>query len=348
MYFVVFFGLISTAIPSHSFAIMKYFFYMIVVALCSCGAGKPKGFIERLDTSLDAIIESNATVEVIADGFNWCEGPLWIEAQQMLLFSDVPENKIYKWTDEKGKELYLQPSGFTGNTQRGGETGSNGLLLGSNGQLILCQHGNRQIAVMDAPLASPLPQFRTLAATYDNKKFNSPNDLVQRSNGDVIFTDPPYGLEKNMDDPLKEIPFQGVYLVKPSGKVILISDSISRPNGLALTPDEKTLFVANSDPDKPVWYTFQMLENDSVSKPTIFYNALSESKSAQGLPDGMKIDSNGNIFATGPGGVFIFNKAGKLLGKIRFDGLTSNCAFSADEKTLFITADDYLLRVKMR
>jgi gluconolactonase len=266
----------------------------------------------------------------------------------MLLFSDVPTNKVYKWTESKGAELYLTPSGYTGKTARGGEMGSNGLTLSKDNKLTLCQHGNRQLAWMDAPLSDPKPVFRTIINNYQSKKFNSPNDLVYRSNGDLFFTDPPYGLEKNMDDPLKEMPFQGVYCVKPSGEIKLLIDSITRPNGIALTPDQKTLIIANSDSTKAYWYAFDLDANDSLIHPRIFYNAEEARLKEKGNPDGMKIDKNGTVFATGPGGVWIFDQNAKVLGRIRIPGAVSNCAFSPDEKTLYITADMFVLRLKMR
>ncbi|MEO5594170.1 MAG: SMP-30/gluconolactonase/LRE family protein [Chitinophagaceae bacterium] len=306
------------------------------------------GHIEKIDPALNAIIDNNAKVEIIADGFDWCEGPLWIEQYNMLLFSDVPQNIIYKWTEKKGKEVYLTPSGYTGTIPRGGEKGSNGLALGKNGKLIICMDGDRRIAEMNASPANPQPVFTTLSDNYNGKKFNSPNDMVYNSKGDLFFTDPPYGLEKNMDDPLKEIPFQGVYKIKKTGGLVLLTDSITRPNGIAITPDQKTLIIANSDPAKPYWYAYDFGAGDKLIKPRIFYDASAAAKSEEGMPDGLKIDKKGNVFATGPGGVWIFAKTGKLLGKIKFDGLTSNCSLSADEKTIYITADMYVLKVKMR
>jgi gluconolactonase len=323
----------------------------IMSILLSCNNNnhyKTIGTVERIDSSLNSIISENAKAEIIAEGFNWSEGPLWIEDQKMLLFSDVPENTIYKWTEEKGKEVYLKPSGYTGNTPRGGEMGSNGLVLNKEGKLVLCQHGNRQMAWMNADLTNPKPLFKTIADTYLSKKFNSPNDAVYKSNGDLFFTDPPYGLEKNVNDSLKEIPFQGVYKVSSGGEVKLLTDSITRPNGIAFMPGEKTLIIANSDPDKKVWYAFDLDAHDSLINPRIFYNAQSIPATEKGLPDGMKIDKNGNVFASGPGGVWIFNKDAKLLGKIKLPDASSNCALSPDEKTLYITNDMYVLRVRMR
>ena len=263
----------------------------------------------------------------------------------MLLYSDIPPNKIFKWTEAKGKELYLTPSGYTGTVARGGEPGSNGLILNKEGKLVLCQHGDRRMALMDAELKAPAPKFISLADNYMGKKLNSPNDAVYRSNGDLFFTDPPYGLA---NDSLKEIPFQGVYKAT-SGQVSLLTDSLTRPNGIAFMNNEKTLIVANSDPDKAYWYLFDIAANDSLMNKRIMYDATAMSKSGEkGLPDGLKVDKQGNIFATGPGGVFIFNASGKLIGKCKIPEACSNVALADDDKTLYITADMYVLRVKMR
>jgi gluconolactonase len=201
--------------------------------------------------------------------------------------------------------------------------------------------------MMDAPLNDPQPKFISVADNYQGKKLNSPNDAVYNSKGDLFFTDPPYGLPKQAEDPTKETPFNGVYRLT-NGKVTLITDSITRPNGIALFPDEKTLIVANSDEKKPIWYTFELQDNGTVTNAKIFYDATEVSKTDKGLSDGLKIDKQGNVFATGPGGVWIFNREGKVLGKIKIPELTSNCALTPDEKTLFITADMYVLRVRLR
>lgn len=315
---------------------------------CKNDNNKSMGSFEKIHPDLKEIIGSDAKIEIIAEGFDWSEGPLWIEESKMLLFSDIPENSIFKWTAEKGKELYLKPSGYTGTVSRGGETGSNALLLNKNGQLVLCQHGDRRMAFMNAPLHQPKPNFVTIADNYQGKKFDSPNDAVYRSNGDLFFTDPPYGLEKNADDVLKEALYQGVYKVSQSGEVKLLTDSITRPNGIAFFPGEKSLIIANSDPLKPVWYRYDLDENDSLVNGKIFYDGMAASKTDKGMPDGLKIDSKGNVYATGPGGVWIFNQAGEVLGKIRIDSLASNCALTDDEKTLYVTADMYVLMVVLR
>jgi gluconolactonase len=330
---------------------MKYFIactLLVVSFSCTQKENKSIGTIERIDPAFDALVKSDARVEIIAEGFDWCEGPLWIEEQKMLLFSDVPINTIYKWTEEKGKEVYLTPSGRTGSMPYSKEPGSNGLTLNREGKLVLCQHGDRKVALMDAPIAAPEPKFISLADNFEGKKLNSPNDAVINRKGDLFFTDPPYGLPlQSEEDSTKETPFQGVYKVS-NGNLKLITDSLTRPNGIALFPGEKTLLVANSDPEKAIWYAFDLLENDSVANARIFYDATANTKTENGSPDGLKIDKQGNVFATGPGGVWIFNKEGKLLGKIKIPEATSNCAFSPDEKILFITADMYVLRIRLR
>jgi gluconolactonase len=323
-------------------------FLMLFISCQSKQENKTIGNVERIDAALDAIISPGAKAEVIAEGFNWSEGPLWIEKTNTLIFSDVPENKIYKWTESKGMALYLTPSGYTDTIKRGGEMGSNGLLLNNEGKLVLCQDGNRQMASMDAALDEPLPKFITIASNYNGKRFSSPNDAVYNKDGELFFTDPPYGLETKSDnDPKKEIPFNGVYKVRKDGKVILLVDSIPRPNGIAFLPGEKKLLIACSDGRKPNWYVYDV-NGDSLSNGKIFYSAAGSPKEAKGGPDGMKVDKHGNVFASGPGGIWIFNKDAKLLGKLHLTEQASNCALSTDEKTLYITNDMYVLKFKMR
>lgn len=335
---------------------MKYLFvitFLVIMIACNNEQQQEKkenkttGTIERSDPALDAIISPDAKAEIIAEGFDWSEGPVWVESHEMLLFSDVPRDTVFKWTEEKGKEVYLTPSGYTDTIKRGGEMGSNGLTLDPDGNLVLCQHGNRQMARMNAPLDNPKPDYITIAGKYDGKRFSSPNDAVYNSSGELFFTDPPYGLEKQADDPKKETPWNGVYKVKKDGSVILLVDSITRPNGIAFFPGEKRLLVASSDPAKPNWYVFDV-NGDSLTNGRIFYSTAGYDKSLKGLPDGLKIDRNGNVFASGPGGFYFFNSDGKLLGKLKLDNAAANCAFSADQKTLYITNDMYLLRLKMR
>src|SRR5690606_24857856 len=203
-------------------------------------------------------------------------------------------------------------------------------------------------AKMAAPLDAPKAEFVTLADNYRGKKFNSPNDAVFKSNGDLYFTDPPYGLEKNINDPLKESPYQGVYKVSGTGEVTLLLDSLTRPNGIALLPNEKTIIIANSDPGKPYWYAYDLDTEGIPVSGRIFYDATAASKTAPGMPDGLKVDRKGNVFATGPGGVWIFSRQGKALGRIKINQLASNCALANQDKTLFITADNYLLKLDLK
>lgn len=304
--------------------------------------------IERMSPELDAIISTSAKVEIVAEGFEWVEGPVWIEDQKMLLFSDVFKNRIYKWTAAKGKELYLEPTGYTQATPRGEELGSNGLAVNRKGQLILCQHGDRRIAIMNAPLDHPQPVFTTLANQYDGKRFNSPNDLAIKSNGDIYFTDPPYGLERGVEDPAKELPYQGVYKISKEGTVTLLIDSLTRPNGIAFFPGEKSLLIANSDAKKPYWYIYDLDKKGGLINGRIFFDGSKAFQKKNRSPDGIKIDKKGHVFAPGPGGVWIYNKKGMVLGRIKTTVITSNCAFSADYKTLFITADNYVLKVALK
>lgn len=333
---------------------MKKVLLILFIALAiACGSKKETQqtsitvSVEKLDPALDAIVGNQLTVSVIASGYEWTEGPLWLEGDKKLLFSDVPTNTIYQWTEEKGASIYLTPSGYTGEAPRGGEPGSNGLTLDDEGNLLLCQHGDRRIAMMNTSLAEPASDFTTISDTYNGKRFNSPNDLVFR-NYDIYFTDPAYGLEKQMDDPKKELPFQGVYRIPAEGQVQLMIDSLTRPNGIGFSPDGKKMYVANSDSEKALWYEYSINDSLKITSGKILWNATEQAKTEKGLPDGLKVDGQGNIFATGPGGIWIFSGDGKLLGKIKLEEATSNCALTADGKTLFVTNDMLVLKIKLR
>ncbi len=305
------------------------------------------GSIQRLSPELDQIIPEEAQIEILADGFTWSEGPLWVEEQGILLFSDVPENKIYQWNEAEGLQVFLEPSGYTGTTARGGEPGSNGLILDAEGNLILCQHGDRRVALWEGDWRNPQPEFTTIVAAYEGKQFNSPNDVVMSSKGEFYFTDPPYGLEKQMDDPKKELDFQGVYHFSKTGEIHLITKELSRPNGIALSPDEQKLYVANSDPERALWMVYDLDEKGLAKSSEVLYDATEKVKDAPGLPDGMKVDRQGHLFATGPGGVWIFNAQGEHLGTIQTGVPTANCALDEKNKILYMTADNYLMRVKL-
>jgi len=304
-------------------------------------------YIERIDTRLDEIIPKSSKVEIVADGFDWIEGPLWIEGIG-LLFSDIPVNKVYQWNEKEGVSTYLSPAGYTGNTQRGGELGSNALLLDQENNLLLCQHGDRRIAKMISILDDPKAEYKTVIDNYMGKRLNSPNDACINKDGVIYFTDPPYGLENRMEDPLKELSFQGVYSYsQDGGSLQLLTDELSRPNGIAFTPDEKILYVANSDPKNAIWMAYDVNTDGSIKDGKVFYDATSFVDKEAGLPDGLKVMSNGIIFATGPGGVWIFDPSGKVLGKIKTGQATSNCAFGNEGKVLYITADMFVMKIDL-
>ncbi len=307
------------------------------------------GTIERLDPAIDSLIRPDAVIEVLAEGFQWAEGPLWIERGGYVLFSDVPANRIYRWKEGEDLDVWLEPSGYTGDAPRGGEPGSNGLLLDAAGGLVLCQHGDRRIARMEAPLTAPGPAFTTLADAYDGMRFSSPNDAAIDRDGALYFTDPPYGLPEGPGDPTQETPFNGVYRLGPGGEVTLLTDQLSLPNGIALSPDGKTLYVSNSDPERAIWMAYDLLPSGAVDSGRVFFDATDLVGDANpGLPDGLKVDAAGNLFATGPGGVFVFSPAGRHLGTIRTTVATANAAFDRDGATLYLTASATLLRVRLR
>lgn len=309
----------------------------------------PTPRIERLDPALDKLIAPDAKIETLAEGYDWSEGPVWVkEDGGYLLFSDVPQNVVYKWKEGAGAQPYLKPSGYTGTEPRGGEMGSNGLTLDANGRLVLCQHGDRRVARMEAPLSSPQPKFSTLADRYDGKRFNSPNDVVFHSNGDMYFTDPPYGMPKQFEDPGREIPFQGVFRRGRDGAVTLLTREMTRPNGLAFSPDERLLYVAQSDSTAAIWRVFDVKPDGTFGASRVLFDSTAMTKTLKGLPDGLKIDTEGNLFATGPGGVLVISPQGKHLGTIFTGQATANCAFGDDGRTLYITADMYLMRVRLK
>ena len=299
------------------------------------------GEIERLDPRIDKLLVPLMNIKKLARGFEWAEGPVWSKRGDYLLFSDIPNNVVFKWDPERGTSVWLNESGYTSDRLRGGEMGSNGLTFNEDGRLILCQHGNRQVALLE-----PDGTFTPVARYHKLRRFNSPNDLVFKSNGDLYFTDPPYGLEKGNDDPAKELAFNGVYRVTPEGKVTLLISDLSYPNGIAFSPTEQTLYIAVSDPKNPVIMAYNVEDDGTLSHGGVFFDASHLAEKDKGLPDGLKVDQDGNLWATGPGGVLVISPEGTHLGTIRTGRLTANCAFGGDDgSTLYITADDHLLRV---
>ncbi|NMC20392.1 MAG: SMP-30/gluconolactonase/LRE family protein [Thermogutta sp.] len=299
--------------------------------------------LEAADPEFHELIPRDAEVEVLAEGFEWSEGPVWWPHGERLLFSDVPRNTVFQWQEGKGIDVFLKPSGYTSLRTRGGESGSNGLAVDAEGRLVLCQHGDRRVAVWSEGC------FRTLADRYQGKPLNSPNDLVIRSNGDIYFTDPPYGMTPEAAQAEDALGFCGVYRISRDGELTLLTDRMTRPNGIGFSPDEKTLYVGQSDPAHPIWMAFPVRDDGTLGEGKIFFDASvwKESK-LPGSPDGLKVDSAGNVFATGPGGVNVFRSDGRFLGRIRLSVPASNCAFGNDGSVLYITADMYLLRVRTK
>jgi len=301
------------------------------------------GKIVRLDSRVDHLVPNDAAVEKLADGFAWVEGPAWSRKGGYLLFSDIPNNSVFKWQKEAGVSLFLKSSGYTGTVPfEGREPGSNGLTFDSIGRLVLCEHGDRRIARLEKDGTKT-----TLADRYQGKRLNSPNDLVFKSNGDLYFTDPPFGLPKAFDDPHKELDFQGVYRLSSSGKLTLLTKDIRAPNGIAFSPDEKTLYVTDVDPNRPAWLAYDVKEDGTITNGRVFFDATAWKKSNYGGPDGLTVDREGNLFAARPGGINVFAPDGTLLGSIETGVPTSNVAWGNDGSVLYITADTAIYRIAL-
>ncbi len=297
--------------------------------------------IEKLDDALDSLIDTDVEIEQLSSGHKWTEGPVWNKQQKMLLFCDIPNNEINRF-DAASKEVsvYMKPSGYDGiENEFGKEPGTNGLIYGLDGRLIACDHGNRRLYRLYEDGSKS-----TLIDRFEGKRFNSPNDLVMDKEGNIFFTDPPYGM---LDESVREIEWHGVYRLATSGVVTLLTKEFSRPNGIGLSPDQKTLYVAQSDKKAPIYKSFPLNEDGTIGEGKLLYDAAPLTKDP-GMPDGMAIDTNGNLWATGPGGVLIISPEGKLLGRILMGQKTANCAFGDDGSTLYITSSGYVCRVKTK
>ena len=304
----------------------------------------PTPTIVKLSQALDALIAENATFEKLGEGFKWTEGPVWDKRGGYLLFSDIPNNAINKWAPGQTIATFLRPSGYHGTAPfTGPEPGTNGLTFDSQGRLVACQHGDRQVARYENGTWTPL------ADKYDGKRLNSPNDLVFHSSGALYFTDPPYGLPKRWDDPAKELPFQGIYRRATDGTVTLLNKELNAPNGLAFSPDEKTLYVAQSDPEKAIWMAYPVNADGTLGTGKVLKDVTADFKAKKpGLPDGLKVDTRGNLWATGPGGVFVIAPDGTHLGTLSTGVPTANVAWGDDGSTLYITANTAVFRVKTK
>lgn len=308
------------------------------------------GRVERFDPALDAIVPNDAKFEKLADGFTWSEGPLWVTDNSAddggyLLFTDVPENTLYRWSPGDGLSVFARPSGYAGKPDPAlREAGANGLARARDGALLVADSGNR--AVVRFNLGSR--ERKTLVSSYAGHRLNSPNDLVERSDGSIYFTDPPYGLAGLDDSLVKEQKVNGVYRIDRDGVVHLIDDGLSFPNGIALSPDERTLYVANSDPKRPIWMAYALDAAGNVVDRRVFADASDLiGENVPGLPDGMKVAADGTIFATAPGGVLVMAPDGRRLGRIVTGDAVANCALGDDGRTLYMTSHRNLVRVRL-
>jgi gluconolactonase len=327
---------------------MKAFYTLVVVLLPVCCSTAqtpapvketpPVGKIVRLDPAFDALVPRDARIEKVATGFTFTEGPLW-RPEGLLWFSDVPGNVVRSVTPAGDVKVIIQNAGGSVSAPRGAFIGPNAMVADKDGAVLLCQHGNRRIVRVGKDLT-----MTPYIERFEGHRLNSPNDLVYRSDGALYFTDPPYGLLKQDDDPAKELKFNGVFRYA-GGKLTAIIQDLTRPNGIAFSPDEKTLYVANSDEKKRFWMRYDVAADGSVSNGRMFYDLAGAKE--RGIPDSMKVDSQGNIYAGGPEGVWVFSPDGKHLGTIQPGETAANCAWGDDGKTLYITASTSVYRIRV-
>ena len=323
--------------------------------------GAPSGItssplkVDRLDPSVDRIIPRNAMLERVSTGYKWVEGPVW--AHGSLYFAAIRSNSIRKWTPGAGASIFLQPSGYKGSAPYGGpESGSNGMTLDARGRLTVAGHAQRDVFRLES--LAPDAQITILADSYRGKRLNSPNDLVYRSDGSLYFTDPPYGLRTQGDnDPEKQLKVNGVYRIphaleqKPGtqparSELQLVVSNLARPNGIAFSPDEKYLYVDNSQPQR-LWMRYRVLPDGTLTDAKVLYDATTDPR--QGGPDGMKVDEEGNIYSAGPGGVWIISPQGKPLGVILMPERTANLTWAGPgRRTLYIAASTSIYRVRLK
>lgn len=315
------------------------------------------GKIVVLDPALEDAVDLDAPIEVLSMGHEWTEGPVWVPAGGLgqnaddggfVLYSDIPRNSIYRWSSKaapaQAVSVFLKPSGYTGFEPYSDEPGCNGLMLDAKGQLTLCEHGDRRISRVTAKGGKI-----TLADRYQGKRLNSPNDLCFDKHGNIYFTDPIYGLPGRENSDLRELDFCGVYRIDADGKLNLLTKEMTRPNGIGISPDGKTLIVAQSDPAAALWKTFPIEPDGELGPSKLFFDATSEREGKKGLPDGLDIDVEGRVWATGPGGVWVFTASGKPLGRIDTGEATANCTFGGEDgSTLFLAADHYLCRIQTK
>jgi gluconolactonase len=303
--------------------------------------------ILKKDPALDAIVPADAIIEKLAGGFLFTEGPIWVprneESDGYLLFSDPNNNLIYRWTQDGQLSVFLTKSGYRGvDIGEYGQPGSNGLTLDKQGRLTINQHGNRRVVRMEKN-----GQLTVLADHYDGKRLNSPNDLVYKSDGALYFTDPPFGLPKFFDDPRKELPYSGVYRVSPDGKKVqLLTTDLKGPNGLAFSPDEKYFYVDDWDTEKKIIMRYEVQPDGNLTNGKVFFDMTSVE--GEDALDGLKVDQKGNLYVSGPGGLWIISPEGKHLGTIVGPEHPHNFAWGDDDgKTLYLCAKTGLYRIRL-
>lgn len=324
-------------------------FYLLWLAPPAFADYPAVGGIDRYSDELDRLLSPGAKVERLTDDrFRWSEGPVWIPDGDYLLFSDVPENTIWKWSEPAGLEVFLKPSALgDGSAGNSGGPGTNGLILLQDGRVLAADHGSRSLYTLDPATRQRSPGV----ADFAGKRFNSPNDLVlsrQRWPGTVFFTDPPYGLEGQDESPLKELGFSGVFRLDPDGQVTLLDDGMKRPNGIGLSPDETVLYVASSDRENLEIRAYELDKKGDVGASRVLVTTTRWHEAGdKGANDGLAVDVEGNLWATGPGGVFVITPGGEILGRIRTGTRAANCAFGGPEgKTLYITSAAFLARIE--
>jgi len=322
---------------------------MLCAATATGADGTPYpvvGHITTYDPSFAAVVDSGASIEKIADGMTWAEGPAWVADGSYLLFSDVPKNRMYRWSQREGLSVFLEPSGYAGaedGTLR--EPGSNGLLAEPRGTVLLANSGSRSVERLDPRTK----RKQVLATRFNGHRFNSPNDIARRSDGVLFFTDPPYGLKDIERSPVRELKFSGVFRLDLDGSVHLIDDSLKFPNGVALSPDGGRLYVANSDPGRPVWMVYRLDARGNVTDKRVLADAMDLVRAGgMGNPDGMCMDVEGRLFASAPGGLLVMDAQGRRLGRIETGSVVSNCEFGDDGHVLYMTASSFIARVRVR
>ena len=323
--------------------LLSIVFLNFMLFILSCDA-QEKNDVTIIKKSANSLIDKNSEIEVLGDSFLVAEGPLWDSKNNRLLFTDVRQNKLFSWDENNGITEYIVPSGSTGYAPsfKDGGIGANGITFNKEGQIVLCQHGDRRVAIVSNQKDNT-PHFTTIVDNYNGKRFNSPNDLSISKNRDIYFTDPPYGF-KNFDNKFRELDFNGVYKYSASGGIRLITKEMTRPNGIALSLDEKYIYVNNSDRNDPKIMRF----NSKSFKGKLFFDGTELVKKYEGGFDGLKIHSSGNIFTTGPNGILILSPKGSLLATINYGKAITNCNFDEDEEYLYVTGFDDVSRIKLK